>query len=524
MGISRRQFLTRVGAVSGYGAAFTMAQSLGLMPAPGAHAEERAVKAVDGKGARVVILGGGIAGLVSAWELGKAGYQCTVLEARERPGGRNYTIRGGSEVLFADGTKQHCEFEPGLYFNAGPARLPSIHTTMLGYCRELGVPLEVEINTSRGTLLQSPQMNGGVPVAQRRMINDTRGHVAELLAKCVNKGALDAEMTGDDKGHMLEFLQTYGDLKPDYKYIGSERSGYKRFPGATAAMPELQPTLTLREMLAADLWMDMLAEETVDWQATMFQPVGGMDRIPFTFAKRLGETVRYGAEVKTIRQAGKTVTVTYTDRLSSQPHTIDADYCICALPFTVVRGMDADFAPDVKAAIDSSSYDHAYKVAWQSRRFWEQDYQIYGGLSYLKNTVDIVWYPSASCFSEKGVVLGGYSVENGTAFGRLPNLQAKLDASRAAIETLHPGHGKELGQPVYINWGEIPFNYGSWISTGHAGRIASYQRIIQPDRRVYFAGDHTSEIVGWQEGAALSALRCLQQIGTAVQAGGTHVA
>ncbi len=519
MGISRRQFLTRVGTVSGYGVAFTMAQQLGLMPVPGAAAQERAASPVAGNGTRVVILGGGIAGLVSAWELGKAGYHCTVLEARTRAGGRNWSVRDGAKVNFEDGTEQTCAFEPGLYMNAGPARLPSIHTTMLGYCRELAVPLEVEINDSRCALMQAPQMNGGVPIQQRRMVNDARGHVSELLAKCVNNGALDAEVTADDKAHMLEFLQTYGDLKPDYKYEGSARSGYTRYPGASAAMPVVEPPLTMREMLAADLWRDMLASEVIDWQPTMFQPVGGMDRIPAAFEKALGKTVRFGAEVKTIRQDGKGVTVTYMDRATKQLHTITADYCICALPLTIVKGMDADFAPDVKSVIDAATYAHAYKVGWQSRRFWEQDYQIYGGLSYVKGTVDIVWYPSAGCFSPKGIVLGGYSVENNTAFGKLPSMQAKLDASRAAIETLHPGHGKELEKPVYVNWGQIPFNLGSWVSTGHDGHMAGYERIIEPDRRVYFAGDHTSEIVGWQEGAALSALRCMRQIGAAVQGG-----
>jgi monoamine oxidase len=181
--------------------------------------------------------------------------------------------------------------------------------------------------------------------------------------------------------------------------------------------------------------------------------------------------------------------------------------------------LDTDFAADVKDAIDGSTYDSAYKVAWESRRFWEQDYNIYGGLSYLKQTVDVVWYPSAQFFSPTGIVIGGYSVENRTAFGKLPNAQAKIDASRQAIEVLHPGHGKELQNPVYVNWGEIPYNLGSWISGLGGGHEKGYQRIIQPDRRVYFAGDHTSQIVGWQEGAALSAHRVMNQISVRVAQG-----
>jgi NADPH-dependent 2,4-dienoyl-CoA reductase/sulfur reductase-like enzyme len=62
-----------------------------------------------GKGKKVVILGGGIAGLVSAYELRKAGFECTILEAHNRPGGRNWTIREGTKVEFIDGTVQNCE-------------------------------------------------------------------------------------------------------------------------------------------------------------------------------------------------------------------------------------------------------------------------------------------------------------------------------------------------------------------------------------------------------------------------------
>ncbi len=78
-----------------------------------------------------------------------------------------------------------------MYWNAGAARLPSHHQTILGYCRELGVPLEVEVNTSRGALLVNPAANGGRPVEMRQAVNDTRGAISELLGKAVNRGALD---------------------------------------------------------------------------------------------------------------------------------------------------------------------------------------------------------------------------------------------------------------------------------------------------------------------------------------------
>jgi monoamine oxidase len=139
----------------------------------------------------------------------------------------------------------------------------------------------------------------------------------------------------------------------------------------------------------------------------------------------------------------------------------------------------------------------------------------------------VVWYPSAKLFSPTGIIVSGYAIENGTPFGELRTVEARLDASRDAIEKLHPGHGKELTKPIYVNWGKIPYNLGSWISgfgrRGASGGV-SVERLLEPDGRIYFAGDHTSHLVGWQEGAALSAYRTINQIGTEVEKGKPNAA
>jgi len=541
MSLTRRQFLMRAGQAGGYGATYVLMQSLGLLPTPEVVGGEP-LRLVNGRGTRVVILGGGIAGLVAAYELGKAGWKCTLLEARHRPGGRNWSIRSGTQVEFTDGTRQTCAWNPEHYFNAGPARLPSTHDAMLGYCRELGVALEVEVNSSRSALMQSDKLNGGVAVTERRVVNDTRGHVSELLAKCIKKGALDQELDADDRERILGFLRQYGDLDRDLLFRGTSRSGFKIPPGADSQLPVINDPLPFEALLEAHLWFGVLVEESVDWQATMFQPVGGMDRIPTAFASRLEPVIRYGAVVTKLRQSDSGVAVTYTDS-SGSPETVAADYCICAMPLTIVRTLDADFSPQIRSILDKVDYDSAYKIAWEAPRFWEKERNIYGGISYLQQPVDLVWYPSARMFSEKGILIGGYSIEfgpgnpaladvaaglpaefrgpmaNGYAFGHLPSIEAKLDASRHAVETLHPGHSKDLANPIYINWGRIPYNLGSWISFGW-GDEQTLATLQAPDRRVYFAGDHTSRIVGWQEGAALSAHRVINQLGARIESRG----
>src|SRR6266436_8575443 len=170
---TRREFLRHVAGIGGYRATYLTMQAMGLMGAA-AEAEPLALEKGTAHRTKVVVLGAGVAGLSAAYELGKAGYDVTVLEARDRVGGRNWTVRRGAKLEMTDGTRQVCEFDSDLYWNSGPARLPSHHQAVLGYCRELGVPLEVEVNTSRGALLLNPDANGGKPMEMRQAINDAR--------------------------------------------------------------------------------------------------------------------------------------------------------------------------------------------------------------------------------------------------------------------------------------------------------------------------------------------------------------
>src|SRR4051795_8693719 len=145
--VSRRAVLEAVGAVGGAGLLFESMGALGLAPTAGAaQAPYRAPTPGDfsltgRRRARVVVLGAGIAGLTAAYELGKAGYDCVVLEASSRPGGRNWTIRGGTTQQDLDGQVQTAGFAKGQYLNAGPARIAQWMVTM-DYCRELGVAIE----------------------------------------------------------------------------------------------------------------------------------------------------------------------------------------------------------------------------------------------------------------------------------------------------------------------------------------------------------------------------------------------
>jgi monoamine oxidase len=509
MSRTRRDFLRRVAAAGGYRATYLTMQAMGLIGAS-ANAEPLALEP-GAHGTKVIILGAGVAGLSAAYELGKAGYACTVLEARDRVGGRNWTIRRGTKLDMTDGSRQVCEFDPDMYWNAGPARLPSHHQAVLGYCRELGVELEVEVNTSRGERLFNPAANGGKPIEMRQAVNDTRGAISELLSKAVNRGALDQELTARDKERLLAFLRQYGDLTPDFAYKGTTRSGYVTLPGPAGEVGVAREPVSFETLLDADMWSGILFEEGFDFQATMFQPVGGIDHIPMAFARKLGAAVRLGSEVIEIRRGGEGVRIVYRDKRSGKQASIEGVYCLVTIPLKVLDQIPADFSSSYRAAIHGVDYGNAVKIVWQARRFWETEDHIYGGISWVKGPTALVWYPSDRFFSPKGILLGAYSARDSADWLAAQPLAAQFEMTRAAVEALHPGRGAELEAPMAIAWSKVPYSLGI-AARYNSEPDGNYATLSEPDGPFYFAGEHLSHVGAWQEGAILSARRAINMI------------
>jgi monoamine oxidase len=181
----------------------------------------------------------------------------------------------------------------------------------------------------------------------------------------------------------------------------------------------------------------------------------------------------------------------------------------------VLAKIDTDLSAEVKQAVASVRYDYANKVGFEAPRFWERQ-QIYGGLSFVGGETRLVWYPSDGLHSARGMLLGCYaSGEPAKAFAARA-VQEQVEISRRAVETLHPGHGRDLEKPVVVNWSKIPFSYGAWpnysgrgvLEEGHIDHPA-HRLLNEPQGRVYLSGAQLSQMPGWQEGAVCAAHRTL---------------
>src|SRR6266567_755616 len=377
--VSRRDLLSLIGAVSGSAAMYHAMTSLGFASDSGYKGPVKLEG--DPKGASVLILGAGLAGMTAALELRKAGYKVQVLEFNSRAGGRNWTLRGGDSFTELGGFTQTCEFDQGLYFNPGPWRIPYHHRALLDYCRRLGVALEPFIQLNHNAYLHAARAFDGAPQRIRAIKADFQGQVSELLAKVTQQGKLDEAMTREDQEVLLQALRSWGALDRDYKYkanlISAQFRGYARAPGGgldALALPG-EP-LALSDILKSRIWRYLQNFANYNFQTTMFQPVGGMDMIGKAFARELGGgVIRYDAKVTQIQQNDRGVRVTYAETSHPDvPRQVTADWCVCTIPLSVLSQLSVDVSAPMKAAIDAVPYAAAVKIGLQfKRRFWEED-------------------------------------------------------------------------------------------------------------------------------------------------------
>jgi monoamine oxidase len=515
MSLSRRALIHLVGRAGGVAAAYRTMAAMGLLAVPAAYAGPPDLP--PGNGRRVVIIGAGIAGMVLGYELQRAGYAPVILEARSRAGGRNWSLRAGDEVLENDSV-QHVHWNIGehMYFNPGPARLPYHHQGILSYCRMLNVPLEVMCNDNRGALMQDDAAFGGLPQLNRAVVNDSRGYVAELAAKALDKDLLDRPVETGDKEKLRDFLKAFGALDKDLVYRGTTRAGYAVAPGGGDQVDKKPEPLDLRQLLVSDFWNGpMQFGEFSTMAATMMQPVGGMGRIGQAFGRKLFDVISYGAVVTSLRRTESGARVVWRDADGAEQAT-EAPLVVVTIPFGVLRGIDADFAPATRTAIAAVDYVPAGKVAFQAeRRFWEEDHAIYGGISWTSRDITQVWYPTAGIHQRKGVLVGAYiwDEETGKKFAALPVAQ-RLENALADGEKLHPEYRQWLTKGVAVAWPNVPFSAGAWAEWGKDARAAHYPVLLKGDGPFLFAGEHMSHVTGWQEGAVLSAHYALGDVAT----------
>ena len=516
--MSRRHLLAMIGTATSSAVMYQAMASLG-------HAAESGYSGPiklpgDPKGASILILGAGLAGMVAALELRKAGYKVKVLEYQKRAGGRNWSLRGGDSYTELGGARQDCAFDKGLYINPGPWRIPYHHYALLDYCKRLGVKLEPFMQLNFNSYLHGTEAFGGKPQRLRHIMSDYNGYMSELLAKAANEDKLDESVSKEDKELLLQSLRSWGALDKNYAYkageIASDFRGYDKEPGGGVdGAPVPSTPIGRSDILHSRLWRGLSLGLQHEFQHTMFQPVGGMDAIGKAFFKEVRDLIEFNAKVTTIHQSHEGVTVTYEDATKGGVvRKAEADWCLCTIPLSVLSQIDINVGTPMQDAINAVPYAGSIKIGLQfKRRFWEEDEAIYGGISFTDLPIAQISYPSTDYLSSgKGVLLGAYSFGvAGTEFTAMTPAQRIALAVECGAK-IHPQYKAEFENGISVGWHRVPWTLGCFGLWSGATRKAHYQNLCAIDGRIALAGEHASYVNAWQEGALLSSLDAITRL------------
>jgi monoamine oxidase len=515
---SRRNLLSMIGVMAGSTAMYMAMYELGY--AATTNFKDPAKLSAPPPGSSVLILGAGVAGMVAAMEMRDAGYRVQVLEYQGRPGGRNWSLYGGDTYTELGGITQHVGFDPGLYLNPGPWRIPYHHQGILHYAQRVGVEMEPFVQINFNAYVHSLNAYGGKPRRYREAQADYQGHVAELLGKCAQQGALDQKVSKEEREILLESLREWGALDKNYNYVkglaSSERRGFDLDPGGglTAAPRPSEPD-TLGDVLSARLWTAMSQMSDHMHQSSIFQPKGGMGMIGKAMGRELGPLIQYNSKVIDIHQDDKGVTVTYVDaRTGGPPRTATAQWCVCTIPLPVLGQIPMTVGAPLKAAIDHMAYTPSLKVGLQfKRRFWEEDEQIYGGITYTDMPNVSIGYPNYGYFSKgKGVVLGAYTGTTDSYTWAAKSPEERIKDALYWGAKIHPQYMSEYDCGVAVAWHRVPWTLGCKSQWTEATRAKHYDNLAAIDGRIVLAGEHVSYMAGWQEGSVTSSTDAIKRL------------
>ncbi len=444
----------------------------------------------------VLIAGAGIAGLVAAYELRRAGHRVTLLEARNRVGGRIYTARDG--------------IAKGLTAEVGAMRIPTNHELTMSYVQRFGLktaPFKND-NPNAYTFIR----------AQRRRFSDPVDDLFDLESD--ERGKKIGSLLDRDLAPLTQLIVEQGDDGWSQILDRWERASLRDFlveHGWSDGAIEMFGILSRHESLMNTSFLEFF-QGSNDVPLPMVRIVDGMDRLPNKFLPELEPSLRYGAVVRRLEQGPDYVRVHYDNAAGHR--SVTGDYLIVTLPYAVLRHIDVtpEFSQSKQRAIRQIHYDNASKIFLQfRRRFWEEE-GIFFGTTVTDLPVRNVVYPEHDHPTHRGLLLASYTWSQDAHRWAALTEPERLAQALDNITRIHPPAAEHFEAGFSHIWQADPFAGGAYTVFLPGQQRRLHHDICMPQGRMHFAGEHTA-MHRWVEGAVESGLRAASEVVHASQTG-----
>jgi monoamine oxidase len=445
---------------------------------------------------RIVVIGGGFAGLCAAFELKEAGYDVSVLEARNRVGGRVLSFNAANKN----------EFIKGRNVEGGAELIGSNHPIWVGYKDRFKFDF-LDVTEDEGEAAFPVIIDGKLLSYEegKKLWDDMEAGLNrfnELAAKVVEDRPWESpDAAALDRKSVLEFIE-----------------GLEVPPLVKAAMKINQTSDNGQDPARQSLLGELAAVKGGGlekfWKETeVFRCKGGNDQLARRLVEGIGaDRVTLGLPARSVTSKGDHLVVEGADG-----RTLECDDVVLAVPPTTWKKVE--FSPGLPESMNPQMGLNTKYLAHVKARFWEKhqpklsQYALSDGI--VAQTWDGTDAQGEVSDDNGGACLTGFSggpvVERTLAMAK----EEREKAFAAWYEQAYPGFKDNLAAARYMDWPKEAWTGASYSfpAPGQVTAVGPMMARAHMDGRLHIAGEHTCyKFVGYMEGGLQSGAAVAQRL------------